>query len=387
MLRSTDRIMTTHAGRLQRPDYLTEAMLAHPRGRPDGDQFRAQLRSAVAEAVREQAELGVDVVSDGEMGKVTWSSYVGGRLGGCEERPLGPGETTTVGGADRRAFPQFFAEFIDRGDYYYKSPGITLGNFRLVCTGPITYIGQAAVQQDIENLRAALQGVDVREAFIPAAPPVSSVKNEFYQSEADLRQAYADAMREEYRAIVDAGFIVQIDDPGLVIQGGASVLSAIGLDAFRRRVAEHVEVVNYALRSIPEHRVRLHVCWGGWHAPHTDDTPFRHVVDLMLEVHAQAYSFEAGNARHAHEWMLWRDVRLPEGKILIPGVVSHTTNAVEQPELVAWRLSLFAGLVGRENVLAGTDCGLGFRAHPEVARAKLQALAEGARLASQQLWA
>ena len=256
---------------------------------------------------------------------------------------------------------------------------------QLVCTGPVSYTGTELLKTDLDNFKAALQGVQVEEAFIPALTTMTVGPNRYYKTDEEYEIALAEAMRVEYRAIVDAGFVVQIDDPGLPAQWDAYV-EAPPLAEYRKVAARRIEVLNYALKGIPEDRVRYHICWGSWHGPHVTDIPLADIVDLMLSVKAQMYSIEAANVRHEHEWKLWQDVKLPEGKILMPGVVSHATNVVEHPQLVADRIETYAKVVGRENVVAGTDCGLGGRVHPQICWAKLAALADGAELATKKLW-
>ncbi len=385
MKRSTDRILTTHVGRLQRPEELTQAMEAHPLGQPTDSAFAARLKEAVAAVVRQQAEAGIDIVCDGEFGKLSWNTYINGRLGGHEIVPQKPGEAARRS-RDRTEFAQFYEELERGGSYYYRSPGRDAPKgMRRACTGPVTYIGQEALRRDLENLRAALSFAGVEEAFLPATSPIRPRANEHYASEDAYYEAVAEAMRTEYRAIVDAGFVLQIDDPHLPDLWD-SELGAMTLAEYCMHASREVEIVNHALRGIAEDRIRYHICWGSWHGAHAHDIALKHVVHLLLQVRAGAYVIEAANARHEHEWQVWKDVKLPDGKILIPGVVAHATNGIEHPELVAWRIKNFASVIGRENVIAGTDCGLGYRVHPQIAWAKLKTLAEGARLASDELW-
>lgn len=380
MKRSSERILTTHVGRLQRPEEITAAMEAHPRGRPIDAAFAGQLRSAVVEVVRLQAEAGVDIVCDGEYGKLSWNTYLNGRLGGHEVVPAKPVETERRS-RDREEFAQFYRELESGGSYYYRSPGRDTSP----CTGPVTYIGQGALRQDIDHLKVAVAAAKVEEAFIPATSPIRPRTNQYYKTEDEYYDAVGQAMRTEYKAIVDAGFVLQIDDPHLPDMW-KSHSPPLSIPEYRKLAGKFVEIVNHALEGIPEGRVRFHICWGSWHGAHAHDLPLKHVVDLLLKVRAQGYAIEAANARHEHEWQVWKDVKLPDGKILIPGVVAHATNGIEHPELVAWRIKNFASVVGRENVIAGTDCGLGYRVHPQIAWAKLKTLAEGARLASSELW-
>ncbi|HXQ49996.1 MAG TPA: cobalamin-independent methionine synthase II family protein [Stellaceae bacterium] len=385
MRRSAARILATHVGRLQRPEDLTQAMEAHPRGRPTDDEFAGRLRATVADVVREQAEAGVDIVCDGEFGKLGWNTYLHGRLGGHEIVAAKPGETQRHS-RDREAFAQFYRELESGGSYYYRSPGRAAPpGMRWACTGPVTYIGQDALRQDLACLRAAVDAAKVEEAFVPSTSPIRPGMNAHYPSEEAYYEAVGEAMRTEYRAIVDAGFILQIDDPHLPDMW-ESQSPRLDMPAYLKQAAKFVDLINHALRGIPEDRVRYHICWGSWHGAHAFDLPLRDIVDILLTVKAQGYAIEAANARHEHEWQVWQDVKLPAGKVLIPGVVAHATNGIEHPELVAWRIRNFAGVVGRENVIAGTDCGLGYRVHPQIAWAKLKTLAEGARLASRALW-
>jgi 5-methyltetrahydropteroyltriglutamate--homocysteine methyltransferase len=385
MKRSTNRILTTHVGRLQRPEELTQAMEAHPRGQPTDAAFAARLKDSVAGVVRQQAEAGVDIVCDGEFGKLSWNTYINGRLGGHEQVKVKPGEAPRVS-RDRAEFAQFYKELEHGGAYYYRSPGQDAPpGMRWACTAPVTYVGQEALRHDLDNLRAALGGVTVEEAFLPATSPSRPRTNEYYPTEDAYCEAVADAMHTEYRAIVEAGFVLQVDDPHLPTLWDSDLREPTVAE-YRKRAGRNVEIVNHALRGLPEDRIRYHICWGSWHGSHATDLPLKDVVDLLLQVKAQAYVIEAANARHEHEWQIWKDVKLPEGKILVPGIVAHATNGIEHPELVAWRIRNFASVVGRENVIAGTDCGLGYRVHPQIAWAKFKTLAEGARLATKQLW-
>jgi len=394
MKHSTQRILTTHAGSLSRPNDLIEL---YRNDAPDST-VEPRLKSAVAEVVRQQADAGVDVVNDGEFGKPSrgvmdfgaWWSYVYARIEGFELRPSAPGAPNPLqlGSRDRTEFKQFYQEDGGMGSGGGQaSAGNRLA--QLICTGPVQYTGHKLIERDIANFKAGLEGVRVEEAFMPSVSPATLqiLRNEYYKDSRDYVWALAEAIREEYRAIIDAGLLLQIDDPAIVDLYDWWFSLEKGMGEYRAWAEMQVEAVNHALEGIPEDRVRFHICWGSWHGPHTSDVPLKDVVDLLLKVNAQAYSVEAGNVRHEHEWKVWRDVaRLPEGKILIPGVVSHATNVIEHPELVADRLITYAGVVGRENVIAGTDCGLGGRIHPQLAWAKLRALREGADLASAQLW-
>jgi 5-methyltetrahydropteroyltriglutamate--homocysteine methyltransferase len=387
MKRSTARILTTHVGSLIRPPALIEFLRAQQERKPvDEAAFAACLTSSVAEVVRQQAEAGVDVVSDGEFGKtISWSQYALERLSGFERRPLKAAGNPFARGADRTRFADFYAELDARDAPATQSEA--------ACVGPIAYTGQAALQRDIDNLKAALAKSPAVEAFLPVAAPASVIpdrKNEYYASEDDCLQAIAEAMRTEYRMIVDAGFLVQLDDARTAVTFDRMVPPASFAD-YRDWVARYVEVVNHALEGIPEDRVRYHVCWGSWPGPHTTDVPLRDIVDLILKVRVGAYVIEGANPRHEHEWKVWQSVKLPAGKVLIPGVISHATNIVEHPELVCERIVRLAKLVGRENIIAGTDCGFAQspmyrRVHPSIMWAKLEALAAGAQLASMELW-
>ena len=396
MKRSVGRILTTHVGSLPRPNDLIEL---YQQDAPDNT-LLPRLKSSVAEVVNQQVDCGVDVVNDGEFGKAmrravdygAWWSYIYDRLAGFEVRQaqLDKGRAAwTSGSKERKEFAQFYAEDGGMGGVGQTAGSSASRLFGLVCTGPVRYTGHALIKRDIDNLKSALSGARVEEAFIPAVSPATLqiLPNEHYNNPEDYTWALAEAMREEYQAIVDAGFILQIDDPALVdiYDWWFSLKGDTG--GYRKWAEFQVEAVNHALKNIPEDRVRFHICWGSWHGPHKHDVPLKDVVDLLIKVKAQAYSLEAGNVRHEHEWKVWRDVtKLPEGKILIPGVVSHATNVLEHPELIADRLVQYASIVGRENVIAGTDCGLGGRIHPQLAWEKLRALAEGAKLATKQLW-
>jgi 5-methyltetrahydropteroyltriglutamate--homocysteine methyltransferase len=387
MKRSTARILTTHVGSLIRPPALIEFLRAQQERKPvDEAAFAACLRASVAEIVRQQAEAGIDVVSDGEFGKtISWSQYALERLSGFERRPMKAGANPFARGADRTRFAEFYAELDARDAPATQSEA--------ACIGPITYTGQAALQRDIDNFKAALAKSPAVDAFLPVAAPASVIpdrKNEYYASEDDCLQAIAEAMRSEYRMIVDAGFLVQLDDARTAVTFDRMVPPASFAD-YRDWVARYVEVVNHALEGIPEDRVRYHVCWGSWPGPHTTDVPLRDIVDLVLKMRVGAYVIEGANPRHEHEWKVWQSVKLPAGKVLIPGVISHATNIVEHPELVCERIVRLAKLVGRENIIAGTDCGFAQspmyrRVHPSIMWAKLEALAAGAQLASMELW-
>jgi 5-methyltetrahydropteroyltriglutamate--homocysteine methyltransferase len=387
MKRSTDRILTTHVGSLIRPQPLQEFLRARRADQEFDDKaYAACLRQSVGDVVRAQADVGIDVVSDGEFGKsISWSQYVLERLSGFERRPIKQGANPFQRGADRERFAEFYADLDGR-------EGVATATDS-VCVGPITYTGQAALARDIENFKAALAQVDVAEAFLPVAAPASVIpdrRNEYYESDDACLAAIGEAMRTEYRMIIEAGFLLQLDDARAAVTYDRMVPPGSTAD-YRNWVAKHMEVLNHAIEGLPPERIRYHVCWGSWPGPHTTDVPLRDIVDLILSARVGAYVLEAANPRHAHEWTVWQDVKLPDGKLLIPGVISHATNIVEHPELVAERIVRYAKLVGRENVLAGTDCGFAQgpfhrRVHPSIMWAKLKSLTEGGRLASKQLW-
>jgi 5-methyltetrahydropteroyltriglutamate--homocysteine methyltransferase len=391
MKRSVDRILTTHTGSLVRPPQLLAFARARQKGEPiDEKASDATLRRAVLDVVTRQVEAGVDIPNDGEFGKSTsWSLYVLKRLTGFEMRPV-TGANPFARGADRAKFQEFYDELEGRGDGKDWS---NVTRFDAVCAGPIKYNGLFELQRDIDNLKAATKAAGIDEAFLPVAAPSSAIpdrKNEYYRTDDDLVVALAEALRTEYRSIVDAGFLLQIDDARAAVTYDRMVPPAT-FEEYYRWLARHVEILNHALEGIPADRVRYHVCWGSWPGPHTTDVPLRKIVDLILKVNAGAYLLEAANPRHEHEWKVWKDAKLPPDRILVPGVVSHGTNVVEHPELVAERLTRFASCVGKENLIAGTDCGfaqeeLNRRVHPTVMWAKLEAMVEGARIASRQLW-
>jgi 5-methyltetrahydropteroyltriglutamate--homocysteine methyltransferase len=387
MKRSTDRILTTHVGSLIRPQALQDILRAKQGGQSyDHAAYENCLKQSVADVVRRQAEIGVDVVSDGEFGKaISWNQYVVERLSGFELRAIPPGFRPGTPGADRTRFKEFYAELDVREP---------MANAKMVaCVGPVKYIGQEILRRDIDNFKAALKGVKVVEAFMPVVAPSSVLpdrKDEYYKGEEEWLSAVTAAMRTEYRTIVDAGFILQIDDARAATAFDRMVPPGT-FEEYRRWLAKFVESLNHALEGIPEDRVRYHVCWGSWPGPHVSDVALKDIVDLILKVRAGAYVIESANPRHEHEWQVWKNVKLPEGKVLIPGVISHATNVVEHPELIAERITRFANLLGRENVIAGTDCGFAQgtfyrRVHPTVMWAKFEALVEGAQLASKQLW-
>jgi 5-methyltetrahydropteroyltriglutamate--homocysteine methyltransferase len=387
MKRSTDRILTTHAGSLPRPADLIEANRDHPAAATT----TTTLRNAVGDVVKQQVDAGIDVVNDGEFGKPmtntvdygAWATYVYGRLSGFEQREaldLATVFKEIMGESrDRKEFAAFYAaSAADRPRGPIAFP---------VNVGPIKYTGQALIQRDIENFKSALRGASVADAFMSAAfTGVQVGPSEHYGSKDEQGVAVAEAMREEYAAIVNAGLNVQIDDPILVNVYEFRYSMDRDFVGFRKWAASHVELMNHALNGIPEEHIRYHLCWGSWIGPHSADLPLREVIDLLLQVKASQYSFVAANAQHEHEWKVWQDVTLPDGKAVIPGVVTHKTTVLEHPEVVADRIVRFANAVGRESVIAGTDCGFGGRIDPQIAWAKLKALADGAALASDRLW-
>jgi 5-methyltetrahydropteroyltriglutamate--homocysteine methyltransferase len=360
---------------------------------PTAPDYEQQLSRHVAAIVRRQAEAGVDVVSDGELSKGHWLGYLDARLGGFEPRPRRGAEgPLLLQGADYRAFPGFYDEASQRGTLFYssgyQSASPSNAPARVVCMRAIEYTGEHLVRRDVANLKSAVASTRVIEAFLPVAAPASIEPyrfNEYYRSEEAFRYALADALRVEYETIAAAGILVQIDDAWTAALWDRIGIST-GVAAYRTRCMQRVEVLNHALARIPRELIRYHICWGSWHGPHAHDIGLEDLLEVVLAVKAGGYSFEAANVRHEHEYHVWERVSLPPDAILIPGVVSHATNLIEHPQLVAERIERFAVLVGRENVIAGTDCGFGGRVHPELAWAKLQSLAEGARLASRKLY-
>jgi 5-methyltetrahydropteroyltriglutamate--homocysteine methyltransferase len=352
--------------------------------------YEALLRDAVRAIVRKQAEVGLDVINDGEVYKPSWSGYVRERLAGFERHVLPPGQGGIGRGREAAEFAGYFNERstgpggIGGGGLGVPGGGGAAQNVQMVCTGPISYIGEPQARRDVATFKDALSGVRYEEAFMAAVGPdnvgYQPGQNQYYASEQDYIAANAKAMHTEYKAITDAGFVLQIDTP--VMKYNALELD---LDDFRKRFAGLVEILNETLSDIPREQVRLHICYGGGRGPHAGDIMLRDFIDLVLKVNASGISFDQ-NVRHEHEWKIWKDVKLPEGRVLIPGVVAHTTDVIEHPELVADRLLRYAGLVGRENVIAGTDCGLGGRLHPDIVWAKFRSMVEGARLASAELW-
>ncbi|MCP3424944.1 cobalamin-independent methionine synthase II family protein [Rothia sp. AR01] len=397
MLNSSDRIRTTHVGSLPRPTALREANAARRDGSLSEEDFRSVLTRSVDEVVARQVEIGLDTVNDGEYGHAmagtvdygAWWHYSFARTGGLDvvdgvtfdEILKTPGNGRYNSFAVRRdwtRFADFYAELELGNDPSREFP---------IATGPLTYEGGDAVAADIRNLTGAVERSGASEAFVAALSPgsASRIGNRHYATDEEFIYAWADVLHEEYKAITDAGLIVQLDDPSIA-EAWDQLNPEPTIEEYLRFNRLAIEAANYALRGIPEEQVRFHLCWGSWHGPHTTDIEIKHLIESLFTIDAGAYSFEAANVRHAHEWKDWEGVKLPEGKLILPGVVSHSTNVVEHPELVAQRIEQYASVVGRENVIASTDCGLGGRIHPEIAEAKLRSLTEGARIASGRLF-
>jgi 5-methyltetrahydropteroyltriglutamate--homocysteine methyltransferase len=403
MLKSSDSILTSHAGSLPRTDELIEANAQREAGKADEASFQKKLQASVADVVRRQKEAGIAVPGDGEYGKSmgqkvnyrAWWSYSFDRLSNLKiediDRDTLPAQRSTPGNpvlstfADRRDRIRFKTAYANPAE-----SGITTGTRPMnwpFCVGKLAYSGKAAIASDIANFKAALVANGYSEGFMTSIGPASCARigNRFYKTDDEFVFACADAMREEYKAIVDAGLILQIDDPAIA-ENFDQINPEPSFEDYRKFTMPKIEALNHALKGLPADRVRFHLCWGSWHGPHMTDIPMREIVGLMLKIDAGAYSFEAGNVRHEHEWSVWKDTKLPDDKIILPGVVSHATNVVEHPELVAERIGRFTSLVGRERVIASSDCGLGGRVYSDIAWAKLEALAQGAAIASKQLW-
>ena len=381
MKRSERRILTTHVGSLIRPQDLLDPAPSS-QNPPDPALYEARLRQAVVDVVKQQAEAGIDIVSDGEFGKSGWSNYILQRISGFEIRPHQLRPVYWLG-RDLDRFGDFIAK---------EMPSVVAGRPTEACVGPIRYQGHAAIQRNVDNFKAALSSARVEEAFLTAVAPASTAYdgvNEYSSSDREYVYAIAEALREEYLAIHQAGLLLQVDDA--VLANMYDHLVQTSPEHYRQWAGLRVEALNHALRGIPEERIRYHVCFGSWHVPHLSDAPLDELIDLILQVRAGAYSIESANPRHEHEWRVWEGVKLPPGRILIPGVITHHTVTVEHPRLVADRIIRFAGLVGRENVIAGTDCGFAQmdfiqRVPPAVMWAKFEALVRGAELASRELW-
>jgi 5-methyltetrahydropteroyltriglutamate--homocysteine methyltransferase len=379
---NSDRILTTHAGALPQPEDLKRMHAAQVAGEPyDQDAFPERVRQAVAGVVKKQLDCGLDIINDGEVGKSNFSRYARERLSGFIEREAKPGDQISS---------IFARDMVEFGDYFRKRMGGIRGENvkRVFCNGPLRYIGSAALKAEIEDFKAGLEGHAYEEAFLPAIAPGTIehwMKNDYYPNDEAYLTAIAEAMHEEYKTIVDNGFLLQIDDPDL--PDGWQFMSQMTVAEYRKYAELRVDALNYGLRDIPPDRVRFHTCWGSYHGPHKYDIPLRDIVDLILKVKANTYSIEASNPRHEHEWRVWEEVKFPDGKVIVPGVVGHATDIVEHPEVIAERISRYARIVGRENVIAGTDCGLGPRVgDPQIAWAKFEAMAEGARIATKKLW-
>ncbi|HEV3334290.1 MAG TPA: cobalamin-independent methionine synthase II family protein [Bryobacteraceae bacterium] len=382
MKRSEHRILTTHVGSLIRPQELRELAAAAEKDSAQTERYYMRLRESVGDVVKHQAQVGIDIVSDGEYGKQSWATYILKRISGFEIRP-NQIRTLTWLGRDRERFREAIAQDL---------PRLASGVPTEACVAPIAYRDREPICRNIENFQAALSAVSVEEGFLTAVAPASTAYdgiNEYYATEKEYIYAIADALREEYLAIYNAGLLLQVDDA--VLANMYDELVQKSPERYREWANLRVEALNHALQGIPEERVRYHVCFGSWHVPHVSDAPLEDIVDLIVKVRAGAYSIEAANVRHEHEWRVWENARLPAGRVLIPGVITHHTVTVEHPQLVADRIIRFAGLVGRENVIAGTDCGFAQaemiqRVHPTVMWAKFESLVEGARLASKALW-
>jgi 5-methyltetrahydropteroyltriglutamate--homocysteine methyltransferase len=412
MHRSTDRILTTHTGSLHRPPDLEELFRKKLAGEPyDEKVFAERLRGSVAEIVQKQVDIGIDVIDDGEFSKVDFFSYAKYRLDGIEARPV-PARTDDAVGTNkflhpamksvmsslalRQQFAQFFADTepaegaVWPGSVVqmYVPKGTAVENPAIYfVTGPLRY-KPAEVRRDIDNLKAALQGKRVTDVFMPVVAPAMFATrhvNEHYKSEEEYYFAVADVLQEEYQAIIDAGFLIQIDDVSLPGRYRIQVPTE-GMEPFQRWCDLAVDALNHALKGIPDSKVRYHLCWSSQNSPHTDDAPLSDLIRAILRIKAQGYQLEAANVRHGHEWSVWRDAKLPDDKILMPGVICHATNVVEHPDYIAELLLKYAGVVGRERVIGATDCGFRWRVHPQIAWAKLAALVEGAQVATRQLW-
>lgn len=378
---STERILTTHAGALPQPPDLKQMHGARDTGTPlNADAFRQRIRSAVAEVVKKQLHCGLDIINDGEVGKSNFSRYARDRLSGFIERNAKPGEqTSTIFARDLLEFGEYF-----KNRTYHRGDNVR----RVFCNAPLKYVGHESLKSEIEDFKAALAGQKYEEAFLPAIAPGTIehwMKNDYYPNDEAYLMAIADAMHQEYKTIVDAGFLLQIDDPDL--PDGWQFMSNMTVPEYRQYAELRIDALNHGLHDIPPDRVRFHTCWGSYHGPHKYDIPLHDIIDLILKVKANTISIEAANPRHEHEWREWEEVKLPSGKVLVPGVVGHATDIVEHPQAIADRLVRYAKIIGRENVMAGTDCGLGPRVgDPQIAWAKFEAMAEGARLATKELW-
>lgn len=399
---SRDRINTSHVGSLPRPEDLIAANQGRDQGAGGNEQeFQKLLQSSVSDIVKRQKTAGISVPNDGEFGKSmgqrvnyrAWLNYIYNRVNGLEiqagrseppPRRVRSDELVPVDLMDRRDRQLFIRAYTDPDHPISTGPGRPP---RPVCVGPIKYHGHAAIKSDIEHFKLALAANGIEEGFMSSIGPGSACRmgNAHYKSDEEFMFAWADVMHEEYKAIIDGGMILQIDDPSIADNWDA-IVPEPSVEAYKKFTMVRVEALNRALNGLPQDRVRFHLCWGSWHGPHVTDIPMRDIVDVMLNINCQGYSFEAANGRHEHEWSIWREVKLPDDKIILPGMVSHATNVVEHPDLVAERICRFADIVGKERVIASTDCGLGGRIHPDIAWAKLQTLAQGAEVATKRLW-
>lgn len=385
MIKSEKRIMVTHAGTLPKPEDITKLLYAHAAGAAvDANVLGGKVKNVVADVVKKQAALGIDSINDGEISKANFTFYIRERLSGIATREVEPGKgppRLNISGRDEIEFPEYFAAGL--GTFADSNP-----NRRIFCTGKVEYTGQKALQADIDNFAAATKQVSVPEAFLPSITPGTIehwLHNDHYKNEEEFLFAIAEALHVEYKAITDAGFLLQLDNPDL--PDGWQMYPKMSVEDYRKYAALRVDALNHALRDIPREKIRLHVCWGSAHGPHKYDIPLKHIIDIILSVKASSYSIEASNPAHEHEWRVFEDVKWPQDAVLIPGVIGHCTDLIENPELVAERLVRYAKLVGRENVMAGSDCGVGSRVgNAEICWAKLQSAVEGARLATMQLW-
>lgn len=391
MKRSTERIITSHAGSLPRPDDL-RAMVMSQGGAPASAELKARLRTAVADVVDKQIENGIDVINDGELSKSNFLNYVRERLGGIETKQLPADQAPApqlIYGRDIQDFPEYFKDGPRFGTTQRPTGAPAAATGVQVAVGPITYTGTDALQADIDTFKAALQGKQYGEAFLPSVTPGTIehwLRNGYYPNDEAFLMGIADAMKVEYQAIIDAGFMLQLDDPDL--PDAWQIYPEYTVDDYRRFAELRIDALNHALTGIPEDRVRFHICWGSYHGPHTHDIPLRDIIDLVFKVKAECYSIEASNPPHEHEWRVFEEVKLPAGKSLMPGVIGHYSDFIEHPRLVADRLVKYGKLVGRENVIAGTDCGLGTRVgHASICWAKFKAMSEGAAIATKELWA
>ena len=391
MKRSTDRILVSHAGALPRPDDLRDLLMARESGKDyDKATYERRVGEVIAEVVQKQVETGIDIVNDGEESKRSFSSYAQTRIKGFVERTVDTtGQPNTIYLRDLQDFPGFFGAGRSAfGGQDGLARNFTTTATQVFCVEPLEYIGQAEIQDDIARFKAALKDVQVEEAFLPAVAPGTIehwMKNEYYKTDEEFVYAIAEAMRPEYEAIANAGFILQIDDPDL--GDGWQMFPQMSTADYHKYAEMRIDALNHALRNVPQDLIRFHICWGSHHGPHKYDLPLEDLADLIVKVKADCYSVEAANTRHEHEWRAWEKVKIGDGKSLMPGVVGHTSDMIEHPQLIADRLVRYANIVGRENVIAGTDCGLGPRVgHAEIVWEKFRAMSDGARLASQQLW-